>query len=67
MESAREDPEPEPAVETEPPAAGDLLGLMRYLMDLTESLPEPVLDDFMHSDEHMEMKYIIDILEHANG
>jgi tetratricopeptide (TPR) repeat protein len=53
-------PEPESAGE------GDLLGLMRYLMNLTEALPEPVLDEFMHSDEHIEMKYIIETLESAD-
>ncbi|MDR2740487.1 MAG: tetratricopeptide repeat protein [Treponema sp.] len=65
-------PIPEPAPVAEAPAAvpaaeGDLLGLMQYLMTLTKSLPEPVLDDFMHSDAHMEMKFIIDTLENPNG
>jgi tetratricopeptide (TPR) repeat protein len=63
---------PEPVPVTEAPAAvtaarGDLLGLMRYLMTLTESLPEPVLDDFKHSHTRMEMKLIINALEHLNG
>ncbi|GHV77087.1 hypothetical protein AGMMS49942_19080 [Spirochaetia bacterium] len=46
---------------------GRLLGLMRYLMYLTEALPNPVRDEFIHSDEHREMEYIIDTLEGANG
>ncbi|AEF84651.1 putative tetratricopeptide TPR_2 [Treponema primitia ZAS-2] len=45
----------------------DLLGLMRYLMVLTESLPESALNEFMHSDAHMELKFIIDTLENPNG
>jgi tetratricopeptide (TPR) repeat protein len=45
---------------------GKLLSLMRYLMNLTEALPEPVQDEFMHSDERMEIKYIIDTLENVN-
>ncbi|GHV32228.1 hypothetical protein AGMMS4952_22250 [Spirochaetia bacterium] len=57
---------PVAGLETEPPEGG-LLGLMRYLMNLTETLPEPVLDEFIHSDERMEMKYIIDTLEKADG
>jgi Flp pilus assembly protein TadD len=63
---------PEPVPVAEVPATvstveGDLLGLMRYLMTLTKSLPKPALDDFMHSDAHMEMKFIIDTLENPNG
>jgi hypothetical protein len=45
---------------------GRLLSLMRYLMTLTEALPEPVLDKFVHSDERIEMKYIIAALEKIN-
>jgi tetratricopeptide (TPR) repeat protein len=58
---------PDAADDAGPIGEAELLGLMRYLMSLTESLPEPELNDFMHSDAHMEMKYIIDILENPNG
>jgi tetratricopeptide (TPR) repeat protein len=60
-------PVPDPVVEPVSAAAGDLLGLMRYLMTLTEALPVPEQENFLHSDAHMEMKFIIDTLENPNG
>jgi tetratricopeptide (TPR) repeat protein len=75
-ESELPDPEPpDPAAEvlwSEPPAAAPgagpgLLGLLRYLLDLTEALPEPVLDDFRRSDAHRDMQFIIETLENPNG
>jgi hypothetical protein len=65
-----EAPESAPEAETQeaaPKFEADLLGLLRYLIDLSEALPEPVLDDFMHSDTHREIKYIINTLENPNG
>jgi tetratricopeptide (TPR) repeat protein len=70
--AAAETPAPQ---ETPAPAAslagpvpgGDLLGLLRYLMDLAGALPEPALGDFMHSLVREEMKLIIDALEHSHG
>jgi hypothetical protein len=50
-----------------PVAEGDLLGLLRYLLDLAGALPEPALDDFMRSEARAEMKRIIHTLEHSYG
>jgi tetratricopeptide (TPR) repeat protein len=60
-------PPQETTAPVEPVPGGDLLGLLRYLMDLTGALPEPALDDFMRSDARLEMKHIIDILENTHG
>jgi tetratricopeptide (TPR) repeat protein len=45
----------------------DLLGLLRYLMELSASLPEPVLEDFLLSDAHTGMERIIHALENLHG
>jgi tetratricopeptide (TPR) repeat protein len=58
---------PEVPRETPPVPKGDLLGLLRYLMDLAGALPEPALDDFMNSMAREEMKLMIDALEHSHG
>jgi tetratricopeptide (TPR) repeat protein len=47
--------------------AGDLLGLLRYLVDLAGNLPEPALGDFMRSEARAEMKRLIDDLENPHG
>jgi hypothetical protein len=50
-----------------PLARGDLLGLLRCLMDLGGALPEPALGDFMRSGERAEMERIIHTLEYSHG
>jgi Flp pilus assembly protein TadD len=45
--------------------AGDLLGLLRYLVDLAGNLPEPELGDFMRSEARAEMKRLIGDLENS--
>jgi tetratricopeptide (TPR) repeat protein len=46
---------------------GDLLGLLRYLVDLAGNLPEPALGDFMRSEARAEMKRLIGALEKPHG
>jgi hypothetical protein len=55
-----------PAAENRVPD-GDLLGLLRYLVDLAGNLPEPALGDFMRSDARAEMKRLIGDLENSRG
>jgi Flp pilus assembly protein TadD len=52
---------------TDEVSGGDLLGLLRYLMELTASLPEPVLDDFIAGNVHTEMERLIHALEDLHG
>jgi Flp pilus assembly protein TadD len=46
---------------------GDLLGLLRYLMDLAGALPKPALEDFMDSAARVALKRIINTLEQSHG
>jgi Flp pilus assembly protein TadD len=55
------------AAAPEPVPKGDLLGLLRYLMDLAGALPKPALDDFMGSAARVEIKRIIHVLEQPHG
>jgi Flp pilus assembly protein TadD len=56
-----------PAPPAEPVLAGDLLGLLRYLLGLAGALPKPALDDFMQSEARAEMTRIIRSLEDSYG
>jgi tetratricopeptide (TPR) repeat protein len=60
---------PERAVQKKPGEVkkGDLIGLMRYLKDLTGSLPDNNRDRFVQSDARLSMEFIIDSLEGRRG
>jgi hypothetical protein len=45
----------------------DMIGLMRYLKGLTESLPDKPRINFMQSDARLSMEYVIDCLEGRKG
>jgi tetratricopeptide (TPR) repeat protein len=50
-----------------PPGKPKMLGLIQYLKNLAESLPNEKRDAFMKSDARLGMEYIIDTLEGRKG
>ncbi|MDR2537258.1 MAG: hypothetical protein LBC46_03020 [Treponema sp.] len=42
----------------------DVLALLKYLFELTDYLPPKQKEEFLHSMVRLEMKHLIDMLEH---